>query len=86
LYRKIQQDATVYQNLLFHVYMKLNMFWVTQCPSLGAEGVAEANNIQILECFITILSHTIQDLAKGAFSSGMTAGVSVFVQKSGTLG
>jgi hypothetical protein len=25
-------------------------------------------------------------LAKGAFSSGMTAGVSVFVQKSGTLG
>jgi len=25
--KKIQQDATVYQNvLLFHIYMKLNMF------------------------------------------------------------
>jgi len=66
--------------------MKLNMFWATHRPSLGAKGIAEANNIQILECFITILSHTIQNLAKGAFSSGMTAGVSVFVQKSGTLG
>jgi hypothetical protein len=49
------------------------------------EGIAEACNIQIIECFITILSHTIQDLAEGASSSGMTAGVSVFVQKSGTL-
>jgi hypothetical protein len=35
-YRKIQQDATVYQNLLFHIYMKLNMFWVTHPPSSGA--------------------------------------------------
>jgi len=25
-YRKIQQDATVYQNLLFHIYMKLTCF------------------------------------------------------------
>jgi hypothetical protein len=25
-YRKIQQDATVYQNLLFHIYMNLSMF------------------------------------------------------------
>jgi len=53
------------------------------------EGIAEAYNIQILECcsisFVTILSHTIQDLAKDASSSGMTAGVSVFVQNSGTL-
>jgi hypothetical protein len=33
---KIQQDATVYQNLLFHVYMKLNMFRTTHRPSSGA--------------------------------------------------
>jgi len=31
------------------------------------------------------LSHTIQDLAKDASSSGMTAGGSVFVRKSGAL-
>jgi hypothetical protein len=31
-----QQDATVYQNLLFHIYMKLNMFWATHRPSSGA--------------------------------------------------
>ena len=24
--QKMQQDATVYKNLLFHIYMKLNMF------------------------------------------------------------
>jgi hypothetical protein len=35
-YRKIQQDATLYQNLLFHIYMKLNMFWVTHHPLSGA--------------------------------------------------
>jgi hypothetical protein len=35
-YRKIQQDATVYQNLLLHIYMKLNMFQVTHHPSSGA--------------------------------------------------
>jgi hypothetical protein len=53
------------------------------------EGIAEAYNIQILKClnicFIRILSHTIHDLANDASSSGMTAGVSVFVQKSGAL-
>jgi hypothetical protein len=53
------------------------------------EDIAEAYNIQILKCFsmsfVTILSHTVQDLAKDASSSGLTAGVSVFVQKSGTL-
>ena len=36
LYRKIRQDATVYQNLLFHIYMKLNMFRATHRPSSGA--------------------------------------------------
>ena len=34
--REIQQDATVYQNLLFHIYMKLNMFRATHRPSAGA--------------------------------------------------
>jgi hypothetical protein len=43
------------------------------------EGIAEVCNNQILECFITILSHTIQDVAEGASSSGMTAGVCVCV-------
>ena len=33
---KIQQDATVYQNLLFHIYIKLNMFRATHRPSSGA--------------------------------------------------
>jgi hypothetical protein len=32
-HRNGQQDATVYQNLLFHVYMKLNMFRATHRPS-----------------------------------------------------
>jgi len=35
-YRKIQQDATVYQNLLFHIYMKLKMFRATHRTSSGA--------------------------------------------------
>jgi len=30
------QDATVYQNLLFHVYMKLNVFRAPHRPSSGA--------------------------------------------------
>jgi len=34
-YQKIQQDATVYQNL-FRIYMKLNMFRATHRPSSGA--------------------------------------------------
>jgi len=34
--RKIQQDATMYQNLLFLIYMKLNMFQATHHPSSGA--------------------------------------------------
>ena len=31
-YNKMQK----YQNLLFHIYMKLNMFWATHRPSSGA--------------------------------------------------
>jgi len=34
--QKIQQDATMYQNLVFHIYMKLNMFRATHRPSSGA--------------------------------------------------
>jgi hypothetical protein len=34
--QKIQQDTTVYQNLLFHIYIKLNMFRATHRPSSGA--------------------------------------------------
>jgi len=34
--KKIQQDATVYQNFLFHIYMKLSMFRATHRPSSGA--------------------------------------------------
>jgi hypothetical protein len=37
-YRNSQQDATVYQNLLFYVYMKLNMFRATHRPSSGAQN------------------------------------------------
>jgi hypothetical protein len=32
-YRKIQEDATVYQNLLFHIYIKLNMLQAKHRPS-----------------------------------------------------
>jgi hypothetical protein len=35
-YRNSQHDATMYQELLFHVYIKLNMFWATHRPSSGA--------------------------------------------------
>jgi hypothetical protein len=37
-YRNSQQDATVYQNLLFHVYMKLSTFRATHHPSSGAQN------------------------------------------------
>jgi hypothetical protein len=38
-YRNSQQDATVFQNfLLFHVYIKLNMFRATHRPSSGAQN------------------------------------------------
>jgi hypothetical protein len=33
---KIQKGATMYQNLLFHICMKLNMFRATHRPSSGA--------------------------------------------------
>jgi hypothetical protein len=34
--RKIQQDATMYQILLFHSYMKLNIFRAKHHPSSSA--------------------------------------------------
>jgi hypothetical protein len=36
--KKIQQHATVYQNLLFHIYMKLHMFRATRRPSSGTKN------------------------------------------------
>jgi len=37
-YRNSHQDATVYQILLFHVYMKLTMFRATHRPSSGTQN------------------------------------------------
>jgi hypothetical protein len=37
-YRNSQRDATVYQNLLFYVYMKLTMFRATHHLSSGAQN------------------------------------------------
>jgi len=37
-YRNSQQDATVYQGLLSHVYMKLSMLRATRRPSSGAQN------------------------------------------------
>jgi hypothetical protein len=37
LYRNSQQAATVYQNLLFRVHIKLNMFRATHRPSSGSQ-------------------------------------------------
>jgi hypothetical protein len=34
--KKIQEDAIMYPNLLFHIYMKLNMFRATHRPSSRA--------------------------------------------------
>jgi len=36
IHKNIQQDTTMYQNLLFHIYMKLNIFRATHRPSSGA--------------------------------------------------
>jgi len=35
-YRKIQQDSTAYQNLLYRTYMKVSVFRATHRPSSGA--------------------------------------------------
>jgi len=37
-YRNSKQDATGHQNLLFHVYMNLNMFRATHRPLSGAQN------------------------------------------------
>jgi hypothetical protein len=37
-YRNSQQDATVYENLLFHYYINLNMFRATHHPSQGDQN------------------------------------------------
>jgi hypothetical protein len=38
-----QQNATVYQNLLFHVYIKLDIFRATHRPSSGAQKCSTAS-------------------------------------------
>jgi hypothetical protein len=38
-----QQDAKVYQKLLFHIYIKLNIFWTTYRPSSGAQNCSTAS-------------------------------------------
>jgi hypothetical protein len=53
-YRNSQQDATVYQNLLFHVYMKLNMFRVTHRPSSGAQNCTSSLRFCIRERLLNI--------------------------------
>jgi uncharacterized protein (UPF0276 family) len=35
-FKKIQQNATMYQVLLFHIHIKLKMFRATHRPSSGA--------------------------------------------------
>jgi hypothetical protein len=46
--QKIQQDATDYQNLLFHIYIKLNMFRATHRPSSGRVERVVAGRVQQL--------------------------------------
>jgi len=36
IHKENPKDATVYQNILFHIYMKLNMFRATHLSSSGA--------------------------------------------------
>jgi hypothetical protein len=53
-YRNSQQDATVYQNSLFHVYMKLNMFRATHHPSSGAKNCTSSLWFSIRERLLEV--------------------------------
>jgi len=53
--RNSQQDATVYQNLLFHVYMKLNMFRATHRPSSGAQNCTSSLWLCIRERLLNVV-------------------------------
>ena len=57
-YRKIQQDTTVYQNLLFHIYVKLSMFRATHTAhhqepktALAAYGFAHVEGCWTCGCW-----------------------------------
>jgi len=50
--RNSQQDTTVYQNLLFRIYMKLNMFRATHRPSSGAQNCTSSLWFCILEMLL----------------------------------
>jgi len=54
-YTNSQQDATVYQNLLFYVYMKLNMFRATHRPSSGAQNGTSSLWICIREGLLDVV-------------------------------
>ena len=49
--QKIQQDATVYQNLLFHIYMKLNMFRASSVQKPHIQQPSTYANQRLLEQF-----------------------------------
>jgi hypothetical protein len=54
-YRKIQQDATVCQNLLFHIYMKLNVFrahYQEPKTALAASGFAYVEDCWTCVCWM----------------------------------
>jgi hypothetical protein len=53
-YRDSQQDATVYQNLLFHTYMKISMCQVTHRPSPGAQNCTSSLWFCICERWLDI--------------------------------
>ena len=53
-YRNSQQDATVYQNLLFHVYMKLTMFRATHHPSSGDQNCTSSLRFCIRERLLNV--------------------------------
>jgi len=50
-----QQDATVYQNLLFYVYIKLNMFWAAHRPSSGAQNCTSSLWLCIREWMLDLV-------------------------------
>jgi hypothetical protein len=47
--KQIQQDATVYQ-ILFHIYMKLNMFRATYRPSSAKTALAASGFAYVEGC------------------------------------
>jgi hypothetical protein len=68
-YPNSKQNATVYQNLLFNVYMKLNMFQATHRPSSGAQNYTGSLWVCIHERLLDVevagrLSEGVQQLQR----------------------